>query len=320
LKKQPIDKGQLFIYNKYKYLQGTAKGVIKISVDNVKIISLINNSPKYDSYLKGCFGVSFWIEAGSDNNKKIILFDVGPLVEPLVYNAKLLGLNLSDIDMIVLSHCHFDHTEALHGVIKEIGHKVPIYAHPDIFRPNFILEPEYMNYAMKDENSKGNIEKLGGNFIFSKTPIEIYPGVHVTGEVNKVTAFEETGGVSCFTIDGEGRTITDRLQDDLSLVINVTGKGLVIITGCGHAGIVNIIKHSIKVTNINRIEGIIGGFHLLEAKQDRVDKTVESIKQFSPHWVAPTHCTGIIPTAKFAFAFGDKFKEINAGDIVEINR
>lgn len=290
------------------------------SVDNVKIISLINNSPKYDSYLKGCFGVSFWIELGSDNNKRIILFDVGPLVEPLVYNAKLMGLNLSDIDTIVLSHCHFDHTEALSGVIKEIGHKVSVYAHPDIFRPNFILEPEYMSYAMKDENSKENIEKLGGKFIFSKAHMEIYPGVITTGEVDRTTSFEETGGVSCFTVDEEGRTIPDRLQDDLSLVVNVTGKGLVIITGCGHAGIVNIIKHSVKITNTNKIEGIVGGFHLLEAKQDRVDRTIESIAQLSPRWIAPTHCTGIIPTAKFALAFENKFKEVNAGDVIEINR
>ncbi len=285
---------------------------------NVKIISLINNSPKYDSYLKGCFGVSFWIELVHENNKKVILFDVGPLIEPLIYNAKLLGLNLSDVDMVVLSHCHFDHTEALSEVIKEIGHEVPIYAHPDIFRPNFILEPEYMDYTLKGENSRENIEKLGGKFIFCKNPMEICPNVFVTGEVKKTTDFEESGGISCFTIDFEGRTVPDKLQDDLSLIINDKEKGLIIITGCGHAGIVNIVKHSMKVTQQNQIEGIIGGLHLLESNQDRVDKTVEVIKEISPNWIAPTHCTGIIPTAKFALAFNERFKEINAGDIIEI--
>ncbi len=285
--------------------------------DKVIIVSLVNNSPKYDTYLKGCFGVSFWIELQSGNKRKIILFDVGPLAEPLLYNAKLLGLNLSDVDMIVLSHCHFDHTAALAGIISEIGHQVPIFAHPDIFRPNFVLKPEFMNYAMVCENSKENIERLGGYFVLCKSPIEPFPGVLITGEVEKTTYFEESGGVSCFTIDREGNMVPDRLQDDLSLAINVAKKGLVIITGCGHAGVVNIIKHAIKHSRIEQLEGILGGFHLLEAEQDRVDCTVGAIKQFSPTWIAPTHCTGVIPTGKFALAFGDKFREINAGDVIE---
>jgi len=288
------------------------------TVDKVKIISLVNNSPKYDTYLKGCFGVSFWIEVQSGNKKKIILFDVGPIVEPLIYNAKMLGLNLAHVDMIVLSHCHFDHTAALSGVISEIGHQVPIFAHPDIFRPNFVLKPEFMNYAMVCENSKENIERLGGYFILCKSPIEPFPGVLITGEVERTTPFEEHGGVSCLTIDKIGSLVPDRLQDDFSLVINVAQKGLVIITGCGHSGVVNIIKHSIKHSGIGQVEGIIGGFHLLEANQERVDSTVEAVKQFSPNWVAPTHCTGVIPTGKFALAFKNKFIEVNAGDIIEL--
>lgn len=288
------------------------------AVDSAKIISLVNNSPKYDTYLKGCFGVSFWLEVQSGNICKNILFDVGPVSETLIYNAEKLGLNLADIDMIVLSHCHFDHTAALAGIIPEIGHQVPIFAHPDIFRPNFVLKPEFMNYAMVCENSKENIEKLGGYFVLTKSPIEPIPGVLLTGEIERSTDFEENGGVSCFTIDEKGILIPDRLQDDISVVINVAQKGIVIITGCGHAGPVNIIKHSIKCSGITQLEGILGGFHLLEAGQERVDKTIGAFKQFAPNWVAPTHCTGVIPTGKIALAFNDKFREINAGDIIEL--
>jgi 7,8-dihydropterin-6-yl-methyl-4-(beta-D-ribofuranosyl)aminobenzene 5'-phosphate synthase len=81
---------------------------------------------------------------------------------------------------------------------------------------------------------------------------------------------------------------------------------------------VNTIKHSIGEAQLDQIEGVLGGFHLLEAGQDRVDKTIETIKQFSPGWVAPTHCTGVIPTGKFGLAFGDRFREFNAGDIIEL--
>jgi len=89
--------------------------------------------------LKGCFGISFWIEVKSGDITKKILFDTGPVAEDLIYNAEKLNLKLSEVDMIVLSHCHFDHTAALADIIPEIGHEIPIFAHPDIFRSNFVL-------------------------------------------------------------------------------------------------------------------------------------------------------------------------------------
>jgi 7,8-dihydropterin-6-yl-methyl-4-(beta-D-ribofuranosyl)aminobenzene 5'-phosphate synthase len=287
-------------------------------VNKLRIVSLIENSPKYDSYLKGCNGVSFWLEVTSGNIHRNILFDVGPLAEPVIYNAKKLNLKLSDVDMIVLSHCHFDHTAGLAGVITEIGHEVPIFGHPDIFRPNFTLKPEFMNYAMVAENRRENIEQLGGYFVLTKSAIEPIPGFMITGEVERSTVFEETGGVSCFTIDTEGNLIPDRLKDDYSVVINLKDKGIVVITGCGHAGPVNIIKHSIKISGVNKLEGIMGGFHLLQAGEERINLTIEELRKFKPKWIAPMHCTGVIATAKIALAFKDEFREIHAGDTINL--
>ena len=287
-------------------------------VDKLKIVSLIENSPKYDSYLKGCNGISFWLEITSGDIHRNILLDVGPVAEPVIYNAKKLNLKLSDIDMIVLSHCHFDHTAGLAGVISEIGHEVPIFGHPDIFRPNFTLKPEFLNYAMVAENRRENIEQLGGYFILTKSAIELIPGFMITGEVERSTPFEETGGVSCFTIDTEGNLIPDRLKDDYSVVINLRNKGIVIITGCGHAGPINIIKHSMKISGVDKLESVIGGFHLLQAGEERIDLTIEEFKKFKPNWIAPMHCTGFIPSAKMALAFKDKFREIHAGDIINL--
>lgn len=287
-------------------------------VDKLRIVSLIDNSPKYDSYLKGCNGVSFWLEVTSGNIHRNILFDVGPVAEPVIYNAKKLNLKLPDVDMIVLSHCHFDHTAGLAGVITEIGHEVPIFGHPDIFRPNFTLKPEFMNYAMVAENRRENIEKLGGYFILTKSAIEPIPGFMITGEVEMSTVFEKTGGISCFTIDAEGNLVPDKLKDDYSVVINLKDKGIVIITGCGHAGPVNIIKHSIKISGVDKLEGIMGGFHLLQAGEERINLTIEELRKFKPRWIAPMHCTGVIPTAKMALAFKDEFREIHAGDTINL--
>ncbi len=288
------------------------------AVDKLKIICLIENSPKYDSYLEGCFGISLWLEITSGDIHRNVLFDVGPVADALIYNATKLNLKLSEVDMIIFSHCHFDHTAALASILPEIGHEVPIFGHPDIFRPNFVLKPEFMNYGMVAESRRDNIEKLGGYFILTKSPIEPIPGFMLTGEVERTTDFEETGGVSCFTIDAEGSLVPDELQDDCSAVINVKDKGIVIVSGCGHAGPVNIMKHSVQISGVDKVEGILGGFHLLQAPLERVDLTIEEFKKFKPRWVAPMHCTGIIPTARIALAFRDKFREIHAGDIITL--
>jgi 7,8-dihydropterin-6-yl-methyl-4-(beta-D-ribofuranosyl)aminobenzene 5'-phosphate synthase len=287
-------------------------------VDELRIVTLVENAPKYDSYLKGCFGICFWLEVRSGDIHRKILFDVGPVAEAIVHNAVQLGLKLADLDMIVLSHCHFDHTAGLAGVMAEIGHEIPIFGHPDIFRPNFVLRPEFMNYAMVAENRRENIERLGGYFVLTRSPIEPIPGFLITGEVERTAEFEESGGVSCFTIDDGGNLVPDRLQDDYSAVINVKGRGIVVITGCGHAGPVNIIRHSIKISGVDMLEGIMGGFHLLQADQERVDRTIEELERFKPRWIAPMHCTGVIPTAKIASALPDEFREIHAGDIVSL--
>ena len=288
------------------------------ALDRARIVCLIENSPKYDSYLKGCNGISFWLEVRSGDIHRNILFDVGPVAEPLIYNAEKLGLKLSDVDMIVLSHCHFDHTAGLAGVVAEIGHEVPIFGHPEIFRPNFALKPEFTNYAMVAENRRENIERLGGYFVLRKSPVELIPGFMISGEVERITDFEETGGVSCFTIDAEGNLVADRLRDDYSVVINLAGKGIAVVTGCGHAGPVNIVKHCMKITGADMVEGVIGGFHLLQAGRERIDLTISELKGLKPRWIAPMHCTGVIPTGAMATAFKDAFREVHAGDTIHL--
>lgn len=286
------------------------------TADGVKITTLINNSPKYDSYLKGCFGVSFWLEVTAGEIRRRILFDVGPLAEPLIYNARMLGICLADVDMIVLSHSHFDHTAALADVLAAIGHPVPVFAHPDIFRTNFTLKPEYMNYGMVGNNRRANLEALGAQLVLTRSPVELLPGLMLTGEVEHTARFEETGGVSCHMLDEQGNLIPDDLRDDISVLVNVRDRGLIILTGCAHAGPINTVRHAIRVSGVSRIAGIMGGFHLLEAGQTRVDQTIDALQQVSPGWVAPMHCTGVIPTAKIAMAMPGSYRENNAGDVI----
>ena len=288
------------------------------TVDQFKLTVLIENSPAYDTYLEGCFGLSLWIEMWKDGKRRNVLFDVGPRADTLARNAASLGIDLSSVDAIVLSHCHFDHTAALSGFLKSLLRPVPVFGHPDLFRPNFVLLPEFMDYAMSGENSRVNLENAGAAFVLTRDSIEPFPGFVLTGEVEHVTPFEETGGVSCLTTDEAGNLVPDRLQDDVSAVVNVRDVGAVVLSGCGHAGIVNIVKKAKALAGDTGITAIIGGFHLLQATLERTEWTIAAFKEIAPDLevIAPMHCTGLQPSAMMAASFGEAFKELHVGDRV----
>ncbi|MFO7942682.1 MAG: MBL fold metallo-hydrolase [Bacillota bacterium] len=287
-------------------------------VERARITVLLENAPKYDTYLKGCFGLSLWIEVQTKEAVTKILFDVGPLAEPLLYNAEMLGVDISDADLIVLSHCHFDHTAALADLVSHLDGEVSVLAHPEVFRQVFTLDPGFMNYGMSGRNSRENLESLGVHFTLSKSPLEVFPGVMYSGEVERKEAFEERGGVSSFTVDGGGEAVADEIRDDVSLAINLGDRGIVVLTGCAHAGPVNIVRHLRSVTGVERVEGIMGGFHLLEADSARVDETIRRFDEFAPTWIAPMHCSGLIPSARIADAFPEGFEELHGGDVLEL--
>ena len=285
-------------------------------VDKLQVVVLIENSRAYDTYLAGCFGLSLWLELWRGEECVRVLFDVGPRADTLERNAAALGVPLDRVDAIVLSHCHFDHTAALAGLLERIGRPVTVFGHPDLFRPNFVLSPEFMDYAMNGPNSRSSLESKGARFALSASPSEPYPGLVLTGEVEHRTDFEEHGGVSCFTLDGTGATVPDRLQDDVSAVICVRDVGLVLLSGCGHAGIVNIAKQARKVAGGQEIAAILGGFHLLQAKPERHAQTVQALQELAPSIsvIAPMHCTGLQASALMARVFAGAFRELHAGD------
>jgi len=288
------------------------------SVDSLRLVVLIENSPAYDTYLEGCFGLSLWLELRSGQSITRVLFDVGPRADTLFRNADALGIPLDSVDAIVLSHCHFDHTAALSGVLQRLGRSVPVYGHPALFRPCFIVAPEYMDYSMSESNSRSSLESIGARFILSDVPTEPFPGLLLTGEVAHTTDFEEQGGVSCFTIDKNGDSVPDRLEDDLSALVRVSGLGLVVLSGCSHAGIVNIVKQARRIARGAPIAGVAGGFHLLQATPARTAQTIAALKELAPElsFIAPMHCTGLVPSARLAEAYPEAFRELHVGDEV----
>jgi 7,8-dihydropterin-6-yl-methyl-4-(beta-D-ribofuranosyl)aminobenzene 5'-phosphate synthase len=232
-------------------------------------------------------------------------------------NMKRMQLSLSCIDAVVLTHCHYDHTQGLAKILKETGKRdIPVIAHPDIFRLNFITDPHLRHVGIMDGDKRPDIEDSGGTLYLTRDPLEIVPGLFSTGEVERTTDFEDPG-ISLFTLEDD-RVKNDPMLDDISLVAHIAGKGVVIITGCSHAGIVNITRQAIKLSGTENIQGIIGGLHLVEAPENKIKKTAQALKSFNPHWIYAGHCTGFRAQVELFNTFRDRFSPLHTGMIVEV--
>ena len=290
-------------------------------LNRIRITTLAEDSVLYESPYLGQHGISFLVTAERDGTVKNVLVDVAQNPSALLENANMMDISLSCIDAVVLTHCHYDHTQGLAKVLKEIGKKdLPLIAHPDIFRLNFISDPYLRHVGVMDEDKQANIEDSGGALYFTRDPLEIMPGLITTGQVERTTDFEEVG-ISLFTVEN-GQVKPDPMLDDISLVANVKGNGLVIVTGCSHAGIVNITKQAVKLTKTKKIHGIIGGLHLIEAigaAETRIKKTAQALKQFDPDWVYAGHCTGFKAQVELYNTFKHRFSPLHTGMIVEVS-
>ncbi|MGQ9776381.1 MAG: MBL fold metallo-hydrolase [Thermodesulfobacteriota bacterium] len=281
------------------------------------ITVVAEDSVLYESPLLGQHGISLLLEAVKGGLSRKILVDVGQNSIALQTNFNLMGINPAEIDSIVLTHCHYDHTQGLATVVKAVGKKqLPIIAHPGLFRLHFINQPALRHVGVMPEDRREEVESAGGAFFLVSEPFFLQPGIATTGEVPRKTDFEEVG-ISLLTVD-EGKMKKDDMLDDISVVANIRGRGLVILTGCSHAGIINIIRHSVEITGVSKLHGVIGGLHLIEAPDQRIRRTVEEIQKMNPDWIAAGHCTGFKAQMELWNSFKEKFSPLRTGAKFEI--
>jgi 7,8-dihydropterin-6-yl-methyl-4-(beta-D-ribofuranosyl)aminobenzene 5'-phosphate synthase len=294
---------------------------LKGELTKLKITVLAEDSVPYESPYLGQHGVSFLLTADREGVQKNILIDVAQNPAALLENMHLMDISPSCIDAVVLTHCHYDHTQGLAKILTKIDKKdVPVIAHPDIFRLNFIKDPYLRHVGVMDGDRQANIEDAGGTLYLTKDPLEIMPGLFTTGEVERKTDFEEVG-INLLTIEN-GHVKPDPMRDDISLIASIKEKGLVITTGCSHAGIVNIAKQAIRLAETDKIHGVIGGFHLIEAvgaAEKRITKTVQALKEFDPDWIYAGHCTGFLAQIALYKTFKERFSPLHTGVIVEVS-
>ncbi len=284
-----------------------------MAVKNVQITVLIEDSNRSaEPKLKAKHGLAFFIKAKIDDNEVPILMDTGPTPEDLLHNVDTMGINLQDVDLVVLSHAHYDHTGGLIAALKQTKKHVPVIAHPTLFDPKLKIMPHLRLIGAPVKSS--DVESAGGVPLLVTDSVKIADGITTTGEVPRRTNFESVRGFwtvhnRCF--------LEDQMLDDQSLVFDVEGKGLVVVAGCAHSGIINTIKHAQKITDNSRIHAVLGGFHLISADAKSIQATVNELEQLDPHFIGPCHCTGKKATKKIAETFGDRCCPLHTGDIIE---
>ncbi|MBE0697252.1 MAG: MBL fold metallo-hydrolase [Anaerolineaceae bacterium] len=271
-----------------------------------KIICVVDNEALIDSNLNSEHGLSFWIETEDGN----ILFDSGQTAAALAHNLARLGLSPGDIDGLVLSHAHSDHTGGLEVVLSK-NTRLTLFAHADVFRPRYALRKgayESIGLALEQADLARRVQvKL------SDTPLEILPNLWTTGDIYERLE-PEGSGAHLFIRGGDGWQ-PDPYRDDLSLVLK-TPAGLVLICGCCHAGILNVLYH-VERTFSAPIIAVIGGTHLVSADDPALEHVIQVLNERFPNLTFYlNHCTGKPAFKKLVDSFGSRVNPCPAGTVV----
>jgi 7,8-dihydropterin-6-yl-methyl-4-(beta-D-ribofuranosyl)aminobenzene 5'-phosphate synthase len=285
--------------------------------DSLRVTVLVEDYAGYESEYWGSHGIALLLDVKAGDTDKRILLDVGQSSDALLHNMELAGVEPASIDMIFLSHCHYDHTLALVDMLKHIGKEIPVIGHPEVLRKNFALDPALQEIGAGCKNTPEKLVELGAQLVLVKDPFPLMEGVLSTGEVERSTDFEGRG-IGTYNLEN-GKLVPDNLVDDISVIVNLRGKGLYIVTGCSHAGIVNIIEHAKRVTGIDSIFCIIGGLHLINADDQVIAKTIDRLEGINPRLVIPGHCTGQKAQYRLWERFGKRYRSMNSGSVFEFS-
>ncbi len=269
----------------------------------LRITTLSENTAGLGSFL-GEWGLSILVETEEMN----VLLDTGQSISA-VHNADILGIDLGQVDKIVLSHGHFDHTGGLRQVLGRMRKEVEIIAHPDMWQAKYSRRGDVGGY-IGIPFAREELEGLGANFKLTPEPVRLTDSIMTTGEIPMVTEFEE---IDAGLVVKEGTGFKpDKVLDDRALIIN-TGAGLVVVLGCAHRGIINTLYYAQQLTGVKPIHMVLGGCHLISATEERIWLTIAALKELGVERLGVSHCTGMPAAMVMAPEFGEAFFFNNAG-------
>ncbi|MCK4897420.1 MAG: MBL fold metallo-hydrolase [Anaerolineales bacterium] len=260
-----------------------------------------------------------------------ILWDAGSSKVALKENMRRMKLDSASIAKIALSHGHPDHYAAMTELIIEMdllpedkewdplvkgidieewleSSRIPIIAHPAAFRERWWVKDDGTMVGPFLAPSAQEWEAAGAKIVLSEDPYKLEPGCWTTGFIPR-NSFEESGRSKKSRYRTGSDFFPDDVEDDQAIVINVEGKGLIVLAGCAHSGIVNTITYASEIFNIDSIYAVIGGFHLARASDDEIEQTIEYFRSIKPILVIPSHCTGFRAISRFSHEMPDEFIE-----------
>lgn len=241
-----------------------------------------------------------------------LLFDTGQGAT-LLHNARLMNKQLSAVQKVILSHGHYDHTGGLLSLLREHGPKT-VHGHPGIFTHRHRVKDTGECYPIGIPHERAILEAAGAHFDLSAEFRELAPAVFLTGQVPRVTEFE-TGDQGLFC-DCTGQEL-DSTPDDQSLILE-TDRGLVVIVGCCHAGLVNTLEHVAYVTGRRDVYALVGGTHLGFCSQAQLEQTIAVVKKAGVKKLAASHCTGFAASARMSRELPKEFQVAMVGYTLEV--
>ena len=275
-----------------------------MSAPDIRITILVDNTAVAPSLLTE-HGLSVWIDVGDRH----ILWDTGQS-DRLVHNARAMGIDLGRADAVALSHGHYDHTGGLAAVLGTAPN-AKVYLHPNAVEARYSLKKDGRRFIGMPQNGRRRLteKKAVDAVVYVNQRTEIFGGMTLTGPVPRRTAYEDTGG---HFYNDPACTVVDDIADDQSLYFECS-EGLVIVLGCAHSGVVNILDAVSEWTASDKIYAVIGGMHLVNADADRMERTIKAFQRYSIQKIAPLHCTGIRAMQQLKEVFGSRCLALGTG-------
>jgi len=274
----------------------------------IKITTLSENTAAMPGVLAE-WGLSVLVDTGEAK----VLFDTGAS-SSVPHNVRIMGVELSQIDRIALSHGHYDHTGGLMGVLRQAGKPIDIVAHPDMWANKYAKAGDFERY-IGIPFKREDLEAIGASFTLSEGPVWITDNIVTTGEVPMVTEYEEIEPM--MQVKEDDRFLPDPFRDDQALVVK-TELGLVVILGCAHRGAINTVIRAREVTGVEQVHTIIGGTHLVRASEERITLTAAALQEMGVQRVGVSHCTGLNSSVLLAQQLGDVFFFNNTGTSITV--
>ncbi|MGI6091658.1 MAG: MBL fold metallo-hydrolase [Veillonellaceae bacterium] len=277
----------------------------------MKATVIIENSVPISSPKPFCseHGYSLLIEVDSVK----ILLDAGQS-DAVMHNMALLDVDPNQLDAVIVSHGHYDHTGGLKSILQHRSKPLPIYGHQSIFQSRFSIGGN--RHYIGIPYSKEELTSLGAEWRLSSEIQEITPKLVFSGQIPRETPYE-TGDPKLVIADGQC-DCQDPIYDDTALYYS-SAKGLVAIAGCSHSGLVNTVEYGLKIMKQKKFAGWIGGTHLGPAGSEQQEKTLAKLEEYQPYFIAASHCTGFYIMAELQRRFGSRFIPAFTGQIIEMD-